>query len=226
MKPFIVCHMMASLDGRIDCDMLDNLPDGSCYYNTLDSYKCQAFIEGRVSRTKHAALPEKFETTDNTPCGFSVDSFSLPDKCSYSVSIDTHGTLMWDDWYVDEKPLICIVSEDAPAEYLKYLGRRCIYHIAVGKGRIDLVRAMDILNTKFGIERVALVGGGNINGAFLDAGLIDEISMVYGPIIDARKGMVAAFDGLPEGTAPRLFKLKKCKQFDDGCVWVTYVPKK
>ena len=22
MKPFIVCHMMASLDGRIDCDML------------------------------------------------------------------------------------------------------------------------------------------------------------------------------------------------------------
>ncbi len=217
---------MASLDGRIDCDMLENLPDGSCYYDTLDSYKCQAFIEGRVSRAKHAASKTKFQATDNTPCGYSVFSDFRSDKCSYSVSIDTHGTLMWDDWQVDDKPLICIVSENTPAEYIKYLRRLCIYHIAVGKDRINLPQAMDIMNADFGVERVALVGGGNINGAFLDAGLIDEISMVYGPIIDARKGMVATFDGLPEGTAPRLFKLKGCKQFDDGCVWVTYVPKK
>ena len=47
MKPFIVCHMMASLDGRIDCDMLEKYPGGDCYYDTLDSYQCQAFIEGR-----------------------------------------------------------------------------------------------------------------------------------------------------------------------------------
>ena len=207
MKPFIVCHMMASLDGRIDCDMLENLSDSSSYYDTLDSYKCQAFIEGRVSRAKHSALQVKFEASDKTPCGFSVDCYSMSDKCSYSVSIDTHGTLLWDDRQVDGRPLICIVSEDAPAEYLKYLRILGAYYIAVGKGRIDLPRAMDILNTHFGVERVALVGGGNINGAFLDAGLIDEVSMVYGPIIDARKGMAAAFDGLPEGTAPRLFKL-------------------
>ena len=226
MKPFIVCHMMASLDGRIDCDMLENLPDGSCYYDTLDSYKCQAFIEGRVSRAKHAASKTKFEATDKTPCGFSVFSDCREPEDTYSVSIDTHGTLMWPDWHIDEKPLICIVSEDAPVDYLKYLRRLGAFYIAVGKGRIDLPKAMDILNTDFGVERVALVGGGNINGAFLDAGLIDEISMVYGPIIDARKGMVAAFDGLPEGTEPKLFKLKVCKQFDDGCVWTTYVPKK
>ena len=68
MKPFIVCHMMASLDGRIDCDMLEKCPGGDCYYDVLDSYKCQAFIEGRVSRAKHAALPEEFEASDKTPC--------------------------------------------------------------------------------------------------------------------------------------------------------------
>ena len=32
MKPFILCHMMASLDGRIDCDMLEKYPGGDCYY--------------------------------------------------------------------------------------------------------------------------------------------------------------------------------------------------
>ena len=226
MKPFIVCHMMASLDGRIDCDMLEKCPGGNCYYDVLDSYKCQAFIEGRVSRAKHAALPEKFEASDKTPCGFSVFSDNQAPGDTYAISIDTHGTLMWPDWKIDEKTLICIVSEDAPVEYLKYLRRLGAFYIAVGKGHIDLPRAMDILNTEFGIERVALVGGGNINGAFLDAGLIDEISMVYGPIIDARKGMAAAFDGLPAGTEPRLFVRKDLKAFDDGCVWITYAPAK
>ena len=226
MKPFIVCHMMASLDGRIDCDMLEKYPGGNCYYDVLDSYKCQAFIEGRVSRAKHAALPEKFEPSDKTPCGFSVFNADLKPGDTYAISIDTYGSLMWPDWKIDEKTLICIVSEDAPVEYLKYLRRLGAFYIAVGKGRIDLPQAMDILNTEFGIERVALVGGGNINGAFLDAGLIDEISMVYGPIIDARKGMAAAFDGLPAGTEPRLFTRKDIKSFDDGCVWITYTPAK
>ena len=59
-----------------------------------------------------------------------------------------------------------------------------------------------------------------------ESGRNTEVPGSYGPIIDARKGMVAAFDGLPEGTEPRLFKLKGCKQFDDGCVWMTYIPKK
>lgn len=224
MKPFIVCHMMASLDGRIDCDMLEKCPGGDCYYDTLDSYQCQAFIEGRVSRAKHTALPEKFQTSEKTPCGFSVHCAVKSD--AYSVSIDTHGTLMWPDSKIDEKSLLCIVSEDAPTAYLEYLKKLSASYIAVGKGRIDLSRAMDILNTEFGVERVALVGGGNINGAFLDAGLIDEISMVYGPIIDARKGMAAAFDGLPAGTEPRLFVRKDIKSFDDGCVWITYTPAK
>ena len=226
MKPFIVCHMMASLDGRIDCDMLEKYPGGNCYYDVLDSYKCQAFIEGRVSRAKHAALPEKFEPSDKTPCGFSVFNDNLELGGKYSVSIDTHGTLMWPDWKIDEKPLICIVSEDAPVEYLKYLRKLGAFYIAVGKGHIDLQQAMEILNTEFGVKRVALVGGGNINGAFLDAGLIDEISMVYGPIIDARKGMAAAFDGLPAGTEPRLFVRKDLKAFDDGCIWIAYTPAK
>ena len=224
MKPFIVCHMMASLDGRIDCDMLEKYPGGDCYYDTLDSYQCQAFIEGRVSRAKHTALPEKFEASDKTPCGFSVHCAVKSD--AYAVSIDTHGTLMWPDSKIDEKPLLCIVSEDAPTAYLEYLKKLGASYIAVGKDHIDLPRAMDILNTEFDIDRVALVGGGNINGAFLDAGLIDEISMVYGPIIDARKGMATAFDGLPAGTEPRLFVRKDFKAFDDGCVWITYTPKK
>lgn len=40
---------------------------------------------------------------------------------------------------------------------------------------------------------MAIVGGGTINAAFLNAGLLDKVSILLGPGIDGRKGMTAAF---------------------------------
>ena len=36
-KPYIVCHMMTSLDGRIDCAMTEQLPGVDDYYQTLEA---------------------------------------------------------------------------------------------------------------------------------------------------------------------------------------------
>ena len=33
-KPYIVCHMMTSVDGRIDCAMTEHLPGVQEYYET------------------------------------------------------------------------------------------------------------------------------------------------------------------------------------------------
>lgn len=38
--------------------------------------------------------------------------------------------------------------------------------IACGKERVDLARACEILASAFGVERMAMVGGGHINTAF------------------------------------------------------------
>ena len=34
--PYIICHMMTSLDRRIDCAMTERLPGAEEYYDTLD----------------------------------------------------------------------------------------------------------------------------------------------------------------------------------------------
>ena len=47
----------------------------------------------------------------------------------------------------------------------------------MGENRIDLAKAVDMLNTEFGVNRMAVVGGGHINGAFLEVGLLDEASV-------------------------------------------------
>ena len=65
--------------------------------------------------------------------------------------------------------------------------------IVCGEKHIVLYKAVEILYTEFGVERMAIVGGGTINAAFLNAGLLDEVSILLGPGIDGRKGMTAAF---------------------------------
>ena len=35
-KPYIVCHMMASIDGRIDCAMTEQI-EGNSYYEALEA---------------------------------------------------------------------------------------------------------------------------------------------------------------------------------------------
>ena len=37
-KPYIICHMMTAVDGRIDCAMTEQLPGVQEYYSTLDSF--------------------------------------------------------------------------------------------------------------------------------------------------------------------------------------------
>jgi riboflavin biosynthesis pyrimidine reductase len=222
MNPFIVCHMMASLDGRIDCDMLETLGENKTYYETLASYECAAFIEGRVSRAKHAALPGTFEDKGGARAGFAIyRAIGTEQTAGWSVALDTKGTLLWKDALVDDKPLLCIVSEATPAAYLDYLKSKGISYIAVGAECIDLARAMELLHEHFCAGRVAVVGGGHINAAFLAAGLLDEISILYGPLIDGRADMASIFDGLPAETPPRKLSLRSVKRFDDGCVWMT-----
>lgn len=40
---------------------------------------------------------------------------------------------------------------------------------------------MEILHEQFHFERLAILGGGHINGGFLEVGLIDEVSLLVAP---------------------------------------------
>lgn len=56
MRPYIVCHMVASIDGRIDCAMVDQIC-GDEYYTTLAELDCPSALEGRVTREHYSADP-------------------------------------------------------------------------------------------------------------------------------------------------------------------------
>ena len=59
------------------------------------------------------------------------------------------------------------------------------------------------LRRHFGIARLLVEGGGGINGAFLAAGLVDEISLLLAPAVDGGRGVPAVFDtDVVEGATP------------------------
>lgn len=192
-KPYLICHMMTSMDGRIDCPMTEQLPGVEHYYETLDELDAPTRISGRYTAELEMASGI-FTSNTHTPYG--KEGFSQAVKAEgYDIVIDTKGTLLWGDDSSAEKPHLIITSEEVSQEYLHYLDSCHISWIACGKGHEGLTRSMEILHDAFGIQRAAVVGGPIINTAFLTAGLLDEISLLIGSGIDGRGGMQAVFDG-------------------------------
>jgi 2,5-diamino-6-(ribosylamino)-4(3H)-pyrimidinone 5'-phosphate reductase len=68
-----------------------------------------------------------------------------------------------------------------------------------------------------------LEGGGRINGAFLEAGLVDEISLLLAPGIDGRHDIPAVFDGVGSGTRGAVpLRLKSVEQRPNDVLWLRY----
>lgn len=219
-KPYIACHMMMSVDGRIDCTMTSKLQGVDEYYAALDALNVPSRVSGRITAELEMA-DGPWTPGDATPCGKPGFSRAV-EADAYEIVFDTRGTLAWSAGAGYTRPLLIVLSEQAPAEYLSYLDEQGISWIVCGAERIDVAGVVDIMAREFGIERMATVGGGNINGAFLDAGLLDEVSVLIGPGIDARAGMAATFDGLPQDREPFQLKLKSVQSYDDGAVWIRY----
>lgn len=220
-RPYIVCHMVASIDGRIDCSMVDKI-SGDEYYDTLAKLNCPTMLEGRVTMEHYSASKEPFVAGDPAPSGIS-SVYKAVDSDEYIVAVDTCGKLRWPASEIDGVPLICIVSGKVPQEYLETLKSQGISYICIGCEAIDLPKAMEILYEEFGVRRMAVLGGGHINGGFLAAGLIDEVSLLLAPGIDGRKGQTALFDGIPDmGRMPVKLSLESVERIDNGTLWIRY----
>ncbi len=222
MKPYIVCHMMSSLDGRIDCAMTEQLGSSSPYYETLASFNCKSMLMGRVTMQMHYAMQEPYSAVDPMPVG-KTEIFKARDADSFLIAVDTMGKLSWDKNEFDGQQLLVVVSELCPKEYVDYLKAKHISYIACGKNKIDLKEACELLNQEFHIDRLLLTGGGNINGAFLQEGLIDELSVIIGPGIDGRAGMAAMFDGILDSErSATLCNLESVQRLEHDMVWLKY----
>ncbi len=222
MKPYLICHMVSSVDGKIDASALSSVMAAGEYEATGARLKGDAWICGRTTMQQHFADKRPFASTSQHPAG-PRPVFVARKAKSYAISVDTHGKLRWRNGDLDGDHLICVVSEQAPADYLDMLQERGISYVVSGKPTVDLSKAVAQLGKHFGIRTLLLEGGGHINGAFLQAGLVDELSLLVAPGIDGRHEIPAIFDGVSPAknkTAP--LSLKSIERRKRDMLWLRY----
>jgi riboflavin biosynthesis pyrimidine reductase len=215
--------MVPSVDGRIV--IRGWKVDGGAltreYERTARTFDTDAWIIGRISMEPYAGkarIPartgrERIPRTD----------FVAPhDAPSYAIAIDPSGKLRWESASIDEEHAVAVLTEKVPDRYLAFLRAKGVSYLFGGKERIDLRVVLRKLRRLFGIRRLLLEGGGKINGSFLAAGLVDELSIIYAPVADGSIGTPTLFD-TKEGKGPaRSLRLISVERRRGDLVWLRY----
>ncbi len=187
--------MTTSIDGKVTGDFLfrkECAPATEIYYEINRKLKCQGFICGRVTMEESFTCKwypdlEGYEVVRDRE-----DFVPLNLSDFYAVAFDTKGRLGWrsnriidpdgDPGY-DGARIIEVLSEQAEDRYLGYLRSMNIPYIFAGKESIDVSLALEKLREKFSIDKLLLEGGSDINGSFLRAGAVDELSLTVAPTV-------------------------------------------
>lgn len=121
----------------------------------------------------------------------------------------------------DTAPAIVLTTEradEAKAERLRALG---VEVLRCGSGdRVDLEQGLRALGER-GIGSILLEGGGKLNGAMLQAGLVDKIMLFYAPLVVGGSGAPSAFEfegPVAMSSALRLNRVTLERYGDDWCV--------
>lgn len=223
MKPHVICHMASSLDGRLwPSRWAPKTKTGDLFETVHDKLGSDAWLIGRVTGSEFAKgepYPASGETFPRTPW------FARRDAKAYGVVIDANGRIGWARADIGGDPIVVVLTEAVSDAHLAGLRKDGVSYIFAGKTELDLVAALETLNSELGIKTLLLEGGGTVNGAFFRAGLIDEISLILCPAVDGNRGSPILFDG-GDADGPRspvkAMTLQSTEPLDDGALWLRY----
>jgi riboflavin biosynthesis pyrimidine reductase len=139
----------------------------------------------------------------------------------YAVAIDQNARLHLNISRANGDALVAVLTEAASDDHLAELRRDGISYLFAGKTELDLPLALERLSADFGIRRLLLEGGGGINGSFLVAGLIDEISLLILPVADGTTPAPTLFDR-PEGPGAKGLKLLSVDRLENDMLHLRY----
>ena len=146
MRPNIICHMLCSVDGKIDGTSLKAVIGAGEYEATGAQLKGDAWVCGRTTM-QHFADGEPFVSMANRQAGPQPVHVARRAK-SYAIAVDTIGKLRWSSGDIDGDHLICVVSEQVPEDYLAMLRGVGISYIVSGGSAVDLIRAVNLIGER------------------------------------------------------------------------------
>ncbi len=193
MKPHVICLMAASVDGRtLPSRWRPQGAAGGIFEKVHDELGGEAWLVGRVTGSEFARRkPYPATTAEKIP---RENFFARRDASAYGVVLDAHGKIGWGRSDIGGDPIVVVLTEQVSDAHLAGLRGEGVSYIFAGASQLDLALTLEILNRELGVKRLLLEGGGGANGAFLRAGLVDELYLVICPAVDGAKGAPSVFD--------------------------------
>lgn len=227
MRPYTICHILSALDGAITGHYMmlaESRAAQKQYGEKRSFFNCRAILYG--TKTMLDFCDGFVESLPERALSACEDYVSFDAKGEFIVAIDREGRLAYSQNYLErhgaKRHLIEVLTERASSSYIDYLRRLGISYIFAGKDDLDCALCMEKLRTLFGIERLMIAGGGYIDWAFADAGMIDELSLVLAPAADGEQ-KVTVFERTDKARNPAIgFTLKEVQRLDGGAVWLRY----
>ncbi|MBZ5857649.1 dihydrofolate reductase family protein [Flavihumibacter profundi] len=224
MKPYVICHMLGSVDGRIKQDIWGFKDHHKYFEEPASKIKADAWLVGR--KTMQEFSSKKTFPANKGRINIPKEDFVAEQRSkTFAIVIDPTGKCYWDSNMVSTEQVIEVLTEKVTGSYLQHLRSKNVSYIFGGKEELDLKLVLKKLNKLFGIKRLRIDGGGHVNGSFLKAGLIDEFSLVLAPVADGTIGAPSVFE-VEEGYGKRRathFKLKSVKKIYGDFLWIRYL---
>ncbi len=231
MRPFVICHIISSIDGRIsgkgfEAEAMAEIHEAN--FSLRRTFNCDGILNGTVTAAE--IYSDGYLEEPLTGGGRREDDIYVAphEEENYAICVDPRGRLRWSSNLVDRAVMprshvIEVITESAPPAYESYLRDRDISYIRAGKEELDLRLMMERLG-EYGIRRLLVTGGGTIDHCLLAAGLIDEISVVIAPIVVGEKDRSSSFDEseYSAGLACADLRLLSVREMAGGSVHLRY----
>jgi riboflavin biosynthesis pyrimidine reductase len=218
--------MVTSIDGRLHPSRFTSSPDGTRrdwsaeYEKVHASLRSDAWLVGRVTM---AEMSKVAAHAPSTPAAVRRPlHVAKADAASFAIALDPSGKVHFARGDVGGDHVIVLLGQDVPDSHLAELAADGVSYFVAEKRDIDLAAALDVLAREFGIKHLVVEGGAATNGAFLVAGLVDELRVLVAPALDGGEnvqGIVAHGDGLAGKVR---MKFKSAEALDHGVVQLVY----
>ena len=227
-RPYIICHMTTSIDGKVAGEFLSRPNHGDVselYYQINRDYQADAYACGRVTMEGSFTGDWYPDLSEFEPAYSPMDYMVDEVTGFYAVAFDPHGRLGWKSSRImdaDKDPgyhnaqIIEVLTHDIDLRYLTYLQSMGIPYIFAGDTEMDVEEALFKLKAYFGIKTLLLEGGSILDGAFQRVGVVDELSLVIDPVVAEAKDKPLFMNSVLEEY--RLVDVKN----HNGILWLNY----
>ncbi len=234
-RPYIFCHMLVSMDGKIMGNYMDT-PQGikaqEVFYDIAFGkkpyYHHQGWLSGRVTTDDNFTFYKKPRIDENAEQVAEGDYIANAQAGMYYVSIDPNGRLGWEKdtlMYEDTRAhVIEILTAKAGNAYKALLRKLHISYLIVGEDQIDFEVMLEKLKESFHIETLMLGGGGVLNWSLIQQGLCDEVSLVVASAADGSNQTPTLFEMRENfsNDTPIEFALQEATIMDEAALWLRY----